>query len=186
MAEVPVIAGPAVARALLAGWHTRWRALADGPLSRCGPGDRLIVREACIPGRIRDGGEVMTDLARAEFVVFPDGWRHYPDGTGHRGPLPRDADEKWIAAVHMPRWAVRIELIVERSRTEPVQAVTRGGMRAEGLRPLLGGLVWRWPSSGIGLSSRRLYARRWDLDHPTPGCRWQDNPSTIVLDVRRA
>ena len=186
MAEVPVIAGPAVARALLAGRQTRWRAPADGPLSRCGPGDRLIVREACIPGRIRDGGEVMTDLARAEFVVFPDGWRHYPDGTGHRGPLPRDADEKWIAAVHMPRWAVRIELIVERSRTEPVQAVTRGGMRAEGLRPLLGGLVWRWPSSGIGLSSRRLYARRWDLDHPTPGCRWQDNPSTIVLDVRRA
>lgn len=186
MADVPVIAGPAVARALLAGWQTRWRAPADSPLSRCVPGDRLIVREACIPGRIRDGGEVMTDLARAEFVVFPDGWRRYRDGSGRSGTLPRDADEKWIAAVHMPRWAVRIALIVERGRIEPVQAITRGGLCGEGLRPLLGGLVWRAPAHGVGLSPRRLYARRWNLDHPTPGCRWQDNPSTIVLDVRRA
>lgn len=186
MADVPVIAGPAVARALLAGWQTRWRAPADSPFSRCVPGDRLIVREACIPGRIRDGGEVMTDLARAEFVVFPDGWRRYRDGSGRNGTLPRDADEKWIAAVHMPRWAVRIALIVERGRIEPVQAITRGGLCGEGLRPLLGGLVWLAPAHGVGLSPRRLYARRWNLDHPTPGCRWQDNPSTIVLDVRRA
>jgi hypothetical protein len=52
----------------------------------------------------------------------------------------------------MPRWAVRIELIVERGRIEPVQAITRADMRAEGLRPLLGGLVWRAPAHGIGFS----------------------------------
>lgn len=183
---MPVIAGPAVARALLAGWQTRWRAPADGPLSRCEQGDSLIVREACIPGRIRDGVEVMTDLARAEFVVFPDGWRRYRDGSGRSGPLPRDADEKWIAAVHMPRWAVRIELIVERGQIEPVQAITRADIRAEGVRPLLGGLFWRAPAHGIGFSARRLYAHRWNRDHPTPGYRWQDHPATIVLDVRRA
>jgi hypothetical protein len=81
---VPVIAGPAVARALLAGWQTRWRAPLTAPFALCA-GRRLIVREACIPGRIRDGGEVMTDLARAEFVVFPDGWRRYRDGSGRSG-----------------------------------------------------------------------------------------------------
>jgi hypothetical protein len=43
-------------------------------------------------------------------------------------------------------------LIVERGRIEPVQAITRADMRAEGLRPLLGGLVWRAPAHGIGLS----------------------------------
>jgi hypothetical protein len=178
-----IIVDPGAAGALLAGSKTQMRVLAGSRLSACAAGDRMWVREACIPGRMGDGGEVSTDRRRAEFVVFPDGWRRYPDGSGHRGAVPVDAQDKWIGAMHMPRWACRMELVVEWTRAERLQAITHGDARAEGVRKVLGGVVWRLPKPrpGVFVSARRAFARGWDVDHPLAGARWADDPAVVVI-----
>jgi hypothetical protein len=178
-----VIVDPGAAGALLAGTKTQMRVLAGSRLAACVAGDRVWVREACIPGRMVSGGEVSTDRRRAEFVVFPDGWRRFPDGSGYHGAVPVDAQDKWIGAMHMPRWACRMELVVAWTRAERLQAITRGDARAEGVRAVLGGVAWRLPKPrpGVFVSARQVFARGWDVDHPLSGGRWADDPAVVVM-----
>ncbi|WP_336963281.1 hypothetical protein [Sphingobium aquiterrae] len=178
------IVDPGMANALLSGRKTQMRLGTMSPLSRCRPGDRIQVREACIAGRIDAGQELSTSLNKAEFVIFPDGWRQYPDGSGHAGRVPGDVDHQWVSAVHMPRWASRMTLIVDGVRTERLQAIAADDIRAEGARPVLGCWFWRWPRPirGIDLTARRAFRRYWNINHGTPGDRWEDDPEIIVLD----
>lgn len=188
MTEYSLIADPAMARGLLDGTKTQHRLIAGSLLRGCAPGDRVSVRESCIPGRIEEGGtgELATSLRKAEFMVFPDGWRQHRGGWGHVGTPPGDPDLPWTSAVHMPRWAMRMALIVEDVRVEPLQRIGRGDIRAEGARPVCGGLLWRWPKpvSGLWRNSRRAFAAYWDVNHATPGERWEDDPLVIVLSFR--
>lgn len=137
---------------------------------------------------MQDGRELLTSLARADFVVFADGWRRTREGGGWQGKPPRDPNEMWIAAPHMPHWACRIVLQLQGLRTEYLHDITPDALRAEGLIPLIGGLLWRWqkPVPGWHLSARRAFAAKWDITHPVPGLRWADNPQVLVLDVKLA
>jgi len=181
-----IIVDPGMACALLAGRKTQVRVGGLSALSRSLPGDRLWVREACIPGRRQAGQDYATLLAKAEFAIFADGWRRHRDGSGHPGRRPGDDDYGWIAATHMPRWASRMTLVVEWTRAERLQQITRGDIRAEGAAPILGGVLWRWPRPipGRHLTARRAFAANWNVNHPTPGGRWQDDPPVIVLGFR--
>lgn len=168
------------------GRKTQVRVGAGHRLGELSPGAIIFGHEACAPGRVQDGTELLTDLGRAEFVVFADGWRRDRAGHSWKGRPPVDPNEKWIAAPHMPRWACRIALELVSLRTEQLQDITTRDLRADGLVPYLGGLLWRWPAAGSGLhlSARKAFARCWDVTHPVPGLRWADNPAVIVLDVR--
>ena len=185
--EFAVIVDPGSGSALHRGIKTVLRVLADGPLAECRAGDRIIVREAGVPGRRANGTELATDLARAEYVAFPDGWRQCRDGRGWQGDPPRDAEEKWVSALQMPDWACRTRLDVVAVRTSRVQDVSAAEMRAEGLRRVLGCLWWRWPRPNpiAAMTARGAYLRLWSITHPTPGTRWADNPQTLGLTVRR-
>lgn len=177
-----------MARAMLAGRKTQLRVLADSPLAAVSPGERLWVREATVPARHAGGRDYATALAKADFAIFPDGWRQPRAGEGWQGKPPADGDHVWLTALRMPRWACRAELTVEWRRAEPLRRIGRKDIRAEGAKPLLPGLFWRWPSPipGIRLTARTAFAYRWNLDHPTPGDRWQDDPHVIVLGFRSA
>jgi len=181
-----MIADPGIASALLSGRKTQARVGAMSDLARSVPGDRLWVREACIAGRSEAGQDYMTSLRKAEFARFPDGWRQYRDGYGHAGRRPDDRDCEWIGATHMPRWASRMTLVVEWIRREPLQHITRADIVAEGALPILGGLLWRWPRPipGLHLAARRAFAAYWNVNHPTPGGRWEDDPQVVVLGFR--
>ena len=181
-----IIVDPGMASALLSGRKTQVRVGVRSALARSMPGDRLWVREACIAGRREAGQDLATALSKAEFAIFTDGWRRYRDGSGQPGRRPGDDDYEWIAATHMPRWASRITLVVEWTRAERLQRITRPDIRAEGALPILGGFLWRWPRPipGKSLTARRAFAANWNVNHPTPGDRWEDNPSVIVLGFR--
>jgi hypothetical protein len=186
MGVASIIVDPGMARALISGRKRQLRQLAAGALAQCAPGDRIAVREACIPGRIEDGRAYSTVRARAEFVTFPDGWRRHRDGSGHAGRPPVDIGHRWIAATHMPRWACRMTLLVEWTRTEPLRAITTGDIRAEGALMLPLGLLCRWPRPipGIHPGARRAFAAYWNINHGTAGERWEDNPLVTVLGFR--
>ncbi|WP_213981684.1 hypothetical protein [Sphingomonas sp. dw_22] len=180
------IADPGMAAALLSGRKTQMRVLRTSPLAGAAPGDRIGLREACIAGRYEAGQIYSTSLAKAGMVIFPDGWRQHRDGSGERGRPPTDPDHKWITAMRMPEWASRATLVVEWTRTERLQRITRADVRAEGARPLLGGLLWRWPRPipGFHARARLAFARYWDIRHSTPGERWRDDPEVVVLGFR--
>ncbi len=186
--EPSLILDPASARGLLQGRKTQLRLVAGHRLGLLALGTHLYGREACAPGRMQDGRELLTGLARAEFVVFSDGWRRSRDGGGWQGKPPIDPNEMWIAAPHMPDWACRIVLKVQGTRTELLHDITPEGLRAEGLLPVLGGLMWRWPKPvpGLYFSARRAFAVHWDTTHHVPGLCWADNPRVLVLEVKLA
>ena len=181
-----IIVDPGMASALLAGGKTQIRVGARSALSGSAPGDRLRVREACIAGRREAGQDIATQLSKAEFAIFTDGWRRYRDGSGQPGRPPGEDDYTWIAATHMPRWASRLTLVIEWVRAERLQQITRADISAEGAFPILGGLLWRWPKPlpGRHLTARRAFAANWNVNHPTPGDRWEDDPPVIVLGFR--
>ena len=184
--EHSVILDPASARALLNQRKTQLRLCAGHLLGNVAPGKRICGREACAPGRLQNGKEILTTLQRAEFVAFADGWRQDRAGHGWRGSKPHDPNEMWIGAVHMPAWACRIELELRSLRSEQLQAITAKDLSAEGVSLVLGGLLWRGPKPLPGLyrSARRAFAAHWDVTHPVPGLRWADNPQVLVLDVK--
>lgn len=184
--EHSVILDPASARALLEQRKTQFRVIAGHMLGNVAPGERICGREACAPGRLQDGREILTDLQRAEFVAFADGWRQDRAGQGWQGAVPHDPNEMWISAVHMPAWACRVMLELRSVRSERLHAITANDLRAEGMVPTLGGLLWRGPKPLPGLyrTAQRAFAAHWDVTHPVPGLRWADNPQVLVLDVR--
>jgi hypothetical protein len=181
-----VIVDPGMAGALLSGRKTQMRVPADSATAQAEPGDVLRVREACIAAREKAGQEYATALNRADYVIFPDGWRQMRDGSGWQGARKADGEHQWVPAIIAPDWACRMGLLVEGRRAEPLQQIRRRDIRAEGALPLLGGPLWRWPKPipGLHLGARRAFARYWDLNHPAPGARWEDDPEVIVLDVR--
>lgn len=181
-----VIVDPGMAGALLSGRKTQMRVLADSAVAQAEPGAILRVREACIAAREKAGQEYATALNRADYVIFPDGWRQMRDGRGWQGARKADGEHQWVPAIQAPYWACRMRLLVEERRTERLKQIRRRDIRAEGAMPLLGGLLWRWPRPIPGLhpTARRAFAHYWTLNHPAPGARWDDDPEVIVLGTR--
>lgn len=183
-----IILDPASARALLNGRKTQVRMIAGRGRGVFPIGARIYGQEACAPGRMQDGREVLTDLGRAEFVAFADGWRRDRAGQGWQGVVPHDPNEMWVSAVRMPIWACRVMLEVRGKRTDRLQDISTQDLLAEGIQPILAGLLWQGarPLPGLHWSARRAFAAHWDVTHPVPGLRWADNPIVEVLDVALA
>lgn len=187
MTDPFLLLGPGAAQSLIEGRKRQVRLIAASVPWDCRPGERLWIKEPFLAARMADGaGEVSTKVRNAGHAVFPNGWRQQRDGSGHAGPPPTNRKLDWLPAVHMPRWASRMTVVLESRRRERLHAIGREDMEAEGLRPLLGGLLWRWPPPARGLwrDPRRAFAAHWDIHHPTPGERWEDNPEVLVLGVR--
>lgn len=180
-----VIADPGIAAALLAGRKSAMRVLASGPLAAVAPGDRIQVRESIIPARMVDGRIHATSRSRADLAIFADGWRQHRDGSHERGRRPTDEYSQWTGAMHMPAWATRLTLTVEATCPGRLQQMTRADVRAEGVMPLFGGLLWRWPRpiGGLHLDPRPAFKAHWDLLH-APGDRWADDPAVVTIGFR--
>jgi hypothetical protein len=185
MADYPIIFDPAAMRSLLAGRKSQARLLASSPLRQCQPGDRLWVKESFAGGKTPFGQthEIFAPVRSAEFVVFMDGWRQHRDGRGRAGPIPTSASLDWSPAIHLPRWASRRTLVVDRVRVEPLHQIDQAGVVAEGLVRPWGGLLWRWdqPGRGVWRDPGRAFATCWDRVHGTAGERWADNPDVVTL-----
>ncbi len=111
MTDRPIMFTPAMVRALREGLKTQTRRKAIGRSgkptvwTKATPGDRLWVRE---PHRL-DGDAVV----------------YRSDGEAGEG--------RWRPALHMPRWASRMTLLVEDVRRETAQAISGADAAAEGM-----------------------------------------------------
>lgn len=180
-----VIADPGMAAAFLSRRKIEMRVPAHSPLASVAPGDRIQVREACIPARIVGGKLHATARRRAELVVFADGWRQHRDGSHERGRRPTDSYSQWIGAMHMPAWATRLTLVVESVRPGRLCEMTRVEARAEGVISSFAGLLWRWPGPAGSryLDPRRAFRAHWDLIH-APGDHWDNDPEIVTIGFR--
>ncbi|KQM63308.1 hypothetical protein ASE75_12640 [Sphingomonas sp. Leaf17] len=174
-----------MANALRARRKHQLRIALDSAAGRCRPGNRILLREAWVAGRTRQGRDHHCAVRQAEFAVFADGWRQYDDGRGRQGHPPALRGHPWVSAALLPRWAHRTALIVQTVRHQHLQDMTTDDFRAEGIRPVFGG--WRWclpkPLPGWHPTAAAAFAAYWDTTHAAPGTRWADNPRILVLNV---
>lgn len=182
-------ADPSTARSLLDDRKTQIRVLASSWLAQCRADDRILIREAGIPGFTdpATGRDKTIGLGRADFVVFPYGWRQYRDGTGRVGRAPNGPALPWRPAIHMPDWASRVQLRVLDVGEQRLTDLNRADIISTGLRRTVFGLLWHWPrpAPGIWRNPFAAFAARWDTTHGTSGERWIDNPNIVVLKVQR-
>lgn len=130
---------------MLAGTKTQTRRLASSPIAKAVPGQRLWVREGCT-----------TDESVLEKVIAyeADENTQWPDSNVE---FVRVRD-----ALHMPRWASRLTLVVKSVRQELLQEISEADINAE------------------GVSSRAEFAALWDGLYQSGS--WDSNPLVAVIE----
>ncbi len=195
-------------------------AIHGAPRPRCpygAPGGRLWVRETHRAAE-READGVDGVLYRADGAFRPieptaeaaERWQAIRPSS--RRPPPRTAVEmpgyrprraSWRPAIHMPRWACRIELEVTGIRAERLQAMTAADAYAEGLvrgssvdtpfGAAHGVDMARWPvenqaddeaPGGTWANAVDVFAGLWDSINEARAP-WASNPWVWVIEFRR-
>ncbi len=181
----PILFSTLATRALIAGRKYQARRLANSPLAACRPGDRLWVKEPFAARRHGARHEALgrwSPVREADFVVFGDGTRRDRQGTNTAGHAPPPDQVAWAPALHLPQWASRLTLLVERVDMQSLHAISHEAAVAEGMATVLPGL-WRRPGDWrLWRSPRAAFARQWDIDHGTDIDRWAANPAIVMLE----
>lgn len=197
MTDRPIIFSAPMVRALLDGRKTQTRRLAWKPHDRdtedmrtrvvdgrryiktawqsARPGDRLWVRETWAPlAALTHNDPGCTALAAGGF------YRADRSAEDHE-------ISKWTPAIHMPRWACRITLIVEAVKMERLQDISMVDAVAEGIarNPVQN---WTWIDYPEGTSAagwddpRQSFRSLWSSLHGPEA--WAANPEVVALTFR--
>lgn len=133
------------------------------------PGDQLWVRETV---SLRIGASHWKDcnaeLRQERFVTN----RFYR--ATHNFPVD---DQKWIPAIHMPRWASRITLEITNVRVERLQDVTEEDAIAEGFN--------FQTLRNETISARCNFHFLWEEINAKRGYGWDKNPWVWVIEFKR-
>lgn len=149
------------------------------------PGDRLWVRETWQYADWTEDGypfvQYRADNARLLLESIPDEWAERLQDTwvdlsapANYGIDNRAADRKWRPAIHIPRWACRLELEVTDVRVERLQAISDADSLAEG--------VDRTNTSIPGYAKER-YRQLWESINGVDS--WDANPWVWVVSFKR-
>lgn len=76
-------------------------------------------------------------------------------------------------SIHMPRWASRITLQIESIRVEQVRVISRGDIKAEGVKPRND--AWPYPH-------RNDFIKLWNSINAKRGYSWESNPWVWVIE----
>ena len=164
---------------------------------RIGIGDRLYVREAWRVSQQWDE-TAPRDLPARRMTVFCEAGGSIANQASGRWEPDNDyppSRPDWVGkhrqAMHMPKWASRITLIVEDVRIHRLNSFDHEDARAEGVTwnggP--GTMKCPWGITGIpslasGFSSaENAFAALWD--HINGGGAWESNPWVIAYTFRR-
>ncbi|MBI1243797.1 MAG: hypothetical protein GC202_02235 [Alphaproteobacteria bacterium] len=180
-------------------WLRRWPVHEKGPMKGTdyglqppyAPGDRLYVRETW---RTRAKFDEMAprDIKHGELVSYDADYQQEPN-DGCRG--------KTRVAIHMPRWASRLTLIVEAVKVERLQDISDADAKAEGARVLPlqdenDPSSWWEIEPGVhqGRCPRAAFRLLWDSlngkprkvkgDKPAPDLSWKANPWLVAVSFR--
>lgn len=183
---------PAMVRAIIAGRKTQTRRLAT-PRARSnagGAGDRIFLREhwqTFLDFEERKPRVLVRAVRMGRLTALPV--KYIADGVWQD---PRHAElEQPVGrlrqAMHMPRCASRITLLVEDVQIERLQKISRYDAMAEGIIPYIGPNTrisgW-YPTeqsrSVIYEEPCAAYAALWNSLHTEVEQTWHDNPEVIV------
>lgn len=156
------------------------------------PGDQLWVRETHAPQADCWGAwERATQGAGGEppILHFAADFRPFQNDRGQTVYKP--FIEKWRPAIHMPRWASRIDLEVTSVRVERLQDISDEDARAEGITAhRKGGWHWEQPPAGIEgtnhfgfATARDAFGALWESINGAGS--WAANPWLWVVEFRR-
>ena len=186
MKEIGIMFSAPMVRAVDQDRKTQTRRLASSPLARLKSGTRLWVRETFRFDVSYDGVKPV-EIAPMANVLYA------ADGTSRCRTPEQFEPGKLRPAIHMPRFAARLGLVLESVRVEPLQAISEDDAVAEGLR-------LHYPPANLGMphyvidgldlprqvSARMTYAALWQSLHRKEGERWEDNPDVVVLTFAKA
>lgn len=195
MADIPIIFSAPMIRALLDGRKTMTRRMAHKPKKissglttetilrpsrwqRMKPGDRLWVRENWYAAQGED--RVKPRDMTPDWKICPAvDWDYAKWGI--KGKLR--------VAMHMPRWASRLTLIVTATKIERLQDISEADAQAEGIIEDDGSLpdIWFVPGTGGVLKMEpltahcpsKVFAGLWRALHGSDA--WDANPEVVAL-----
>lgn len=161
-------------------WHYSSTAALSGPYRLpAAVGDQLYVRETCRAEELDEG---------EDGVRYPadDSWRaiaNTPEAAvewvflNHYG-RKRGAT---VPAIHMPRWASRLILIVSAVKVEPLQSISEADAIAEGVEPAALNDHWRdYGPDPLPLPSPvESYRSLWQSLHDPES--WNANPLVVAI-----
>lgn len=191
--DIPIIFSAPMVRALLDGRKTMTRRLASSPLRKCIAGDRLWVRETisgCPDADGFDGLKYAADSAWSSIPGAPsqEAMERFLTIFNYRGK--RGAP---VPAIHMPRWASRLTLVITHTKIERLQDISAVDAEAEGPPPCRqchdvgwinsgpdGG--WQCEEPGCGDADINQFARLWVSLHGKNA--WADNPEVVALSFQ--
>lgn len=184
MTERPILFSAPMVRAILAGRKTQTRRIVRG-VDECPHGYDGVVTHA-VPKEAHLRGRHCFNLASGEsaYIRCPYGARgdvlwvretHRANPPGARVKFRYRADtsdgrhplgEKWTPAIHMPRAACRIRLVVTKVGVERLYAISEKDARAEGMVhqkwSTFAGYGWTSdPGQPTSESARRAYEDLW-------------------------
>ena len=158
------------------------------PLVRHQPGDRLYVREHWKVDACYDA-VAPRDLLTLGTDEPLSGWDH---ALCYLATAPAESlrDPVWgrhRQAMHMPRWASRLTLLVTDVRVQRLGDMSEADAMAEGIYAVGGRNGWTFDAENWFASPKIAFHRLWDSLHTDPGTRWEDNPFIYAasFDVRR-
>lgn len=168
MVDRPILFSGPMVRAILEGRKTQTRRVVKGnpyiakPMPYA-PGDRLWVRETC--------HTYHWDHPRSVYRAdFDDGKKP----CRVRKQIESYEVGRWTPAIHMPRWASRLTLVVTDSRVQRLQDVSEEDARAEGVeRPIMP----HWP----GYPYRSAFRGLWNDLNAKSGYGWDENPWVVAV-----
>jgi hypothetical protein len=164
-------------------WHSKFGANLDDIRTRINIGDRLYVRE-----HWRTIGSLDSlaprDIPRSAEIIFEADAYPKPEWRG-----------RFRQAMHMPKWASRITLLVDDVKVERLQDISEDDAIAEGVVKGTAsfdydvGTVekdwWRVPGfedTGTGISAVDMYASLWE--HINGEGAWDQNPWIVCYCFR--
>lgn len=174
---------PALEDAKGARWHVPWA-----------PGDLLWVRETCRAEELDsglDGVRYCADKAFIEIENTPEAASRWVD-LAHYGW--HYARYRKVPAIHMPRWASRLTLLVTEVRIERLQDISEADALAEGVKKVRDycHVIKGFDYDEAGLCHTHAFtpfAKLWDsINGGKSGRAWDDNPmvAAISFALKRA
>jgi hypothetical protein len=178
MTDLPILLSAPMIRAILAGNKTQTRRLATSLLTKCVPGDRLLVRESWQVWKEFDKVKAEDISAEAKLNI------NYP--ASYSG-----WDAKIRPSIHMPLWASRITLTVTERKIQYLQDITDDDAIAEGVVPVLDGYGhnnrkwWGLPGEYNMMINDNypigVFKKLWDSIHKKPEEQWDASPHVVAL-----
>ncbi|WP_026042447.1 hypothetical protein [Pantoea sp. A4] len=145
------------------------------------PGDRLWVRETW-------RGPIIPQARAAEFDNDPEYFRQsafcqYRADSNEAGLLVQSSPEAdqfgWQTAIHMPRWASRIDLAITSVRAEKIQDISEDDIMGEGVQTDSHFLNNFFTMNSASESPKEAYRKAWQKQYGATS--WEVNPWVWVI-----